>query len=109
MTLENKAKEVLIVVQNYCESFSIEPSVALRKTYSSLLAACQLKLLSQRETRSNQETYIDEQPQYSKTGVDYNARGDPTRVKEMAVIPFRGLMENDKAITDLQNVINRFK
>lgn len=99
----------MIVLQSYCETFKTEPSVALRKSYSTILAACQLKLLSQRETRSNQEQYVEERPQYSQQGFDHNARGDPRKMQETSVIPLRGLAENPAAITGLQNVINNFR
>lgn len=48
--------------------------------------------------------YADEEPRYSK------AESDSGRtVREEAVIPLRGLVENDRSVTMLQDVINGFR
>ncbi len=64
-------------------------------------------MFSQSETYQNQG--VVEQVEYSQQGTQRNARGDPERLHEQAIIPLKHVADNPQAQTELQNVINRFK
>jgi hypothetical protein len=61
------------------------------------------------QSEASQEQGVVEQVEYSQQGSQRNARGDPERLHEHAIIPLRHVADNPQAQTDLQNVINRFK
>jgi hypothetical protein len=109
MRLENQVKEKAIAVFKYSEFFSVEPSKVWQKPFSVVLAGCKLAVICNRTAEASRERYIQEQPQYSQQGFQHNARGDPERITEQAIIPLRGLADNPRAASTLQDVINRFK
>lgn len=89
--------------------FGIEPYIVLQKPFSSVISACRLAVISNQTSEANQQAYVNQEPQYSQTGSQYNARGDPERMIETAIIPLGGLAENKRATSALQDVIDRFK
>lgn len=109
MTLERQAKEIARAINHYSTSFSIEPSDALRKPFSVVIAAYYLAVLSQSEQRAVEQGDIQERPEYNKQGFDHNKHGDPTRTIETAVIPLGHLAENPEAQTKLMDVIDQFR
>lgn len=57
----------------------------------------------------DQQPRIQERPEYNKQGFDHNARGDPTRTIETAVVPLGHLADSPLAQSKLMGVIDQFR
>ena len=76
----------------------------MKKPVSSVLAAFYLSSFSDVPSGPAQQAFVDEEPHYSTS-----ESGSGRTVREEAVIPLRGLVENDRSVTMLQDVINGFR
>lgn len=102
-------KSLAINVYHYSESFSVEPRLVLQKPYLSVVSAVKLAVVSHQEAESNRQAYVNNNPQYTQTPLVTNKMGQPTKMREEAVIPLGGLVENTHATFELQDLINSFK